>query len=51
MESLSGHAIVAGYGRVGSMVCEELAAAGQPFVVVDVSPRGSRRSRARASSA
>ena len=37
MESLSGHAIVAGYGRVGSLVCEELAAAGQPFVVVDLS--------------
>ncbi len=35
IETLSGHAIVAGYGRVGSLVCEELAAAEQPFVVVD----------------
>jgi voltage-gated potassium channel len=35
IETLSGHTIVAGYGRVGSLVCEELAAAGQPFVVVD----------------
>jgi voltage-gated potassium channel len=37
IESLSGHTIVAGYGRVGSLVCEELAAADQPFVVVDQS--------------
>lgn len=37
IESLSGHTIVAGYGRVGSLVCEELTAAGQPFVVVDQS--------------
>ncbi len=37
IESLSEHTIVAGYGRVGSLVCEELAAAEQPFVIVDLS--------------
>lgn len=38
IDSLSGHTIVAGYGRVGALVCAELAAAEQPFVVVDLSP-------------
>jgi voltage-gated potassium channel len=37
IETLSQHTIVAGYGRVGSLVCDELAAADQPFVVVDLS--------------
>ncbi len=37
IETLSAHTIVAGYGRVGALVCEELAAAGQSFVVVDLS--------------
>lgn len=37
IETMSGHAIIAGYGRVGSLVCEELAAGEQPFVVVDLS--------------
>jgi voltage-gated potassium channel len=37
IETLAQHTIVAGYGRVGSLVCDELAAAGQPFVVVDSS--------------
>jgi voltage-gated potassium channel len=35
IETLTQHTIVAGYGRVGALVCEELAAAGQPFIVVD----------------
>src|SRR5262249_4044307 len=37
IETLSQHTIVAGYGRVGALVCDELAAAEQPFVVVDQS--------------
>jgi voltage-gated potassium channel len=37
IETLSQHTIVAGYGRVGALVCDELAAADQPFVVVDLS--------------
>ena len=32
---LSGHYIICGYGRVGRVVCRELARAGVPFVVVD----------------
>jgi voltage-gated potassium channel len=36
IELLSGHTIVAGYGRVGSLVCDELAAREQPFVVVEL---------------
>ena len=51
IETLSGHTIVAGYGRVGALVCDELAAAGQPFVVVDLRTIGPRRSRPGASSA
>jgi voltage-gated potassium channel len=38
IEALTQHTIVAGFGRVGALVCEELAAADQPFVVVDRSP-------------
>lgn len=32
---LQGHTIVAGFGRMGSLICNELAAAGQPFVLID----------------
>lgn len=35
IEHLSGHYIVAGMGRVGSVVCTTLAEQGVPFVVVD----------------
>lgn len=38
IDSLRDHTIVAGLGRMGSLVCEELAAAGEPFVVIDQSP-------------
>ena len=34
LESLKDHFVVCGYGRMGSIVCEELAAEGRPFVVV-----------------
>jgi voltage-gated potassium channel len=36
IESLSGHTIVVGYGRVGSLVCEELAARKHPFVIIEL---------------
>ncbi|QEH37446.1 Inner membrane protein YbaL [Aquisphaera giovannonii] len=36
--NLTGHTIVAGYGRVGAMVCEGLAGAGMPFVVIEQDP-------------
>ena len=35
IERLFGHAVVCGYGRVGRILCAELAEAGTPFVVVD----------------
>jgi voltage-gated potassium channel len=35
IDSLSGHTIVAGFGRMGSLVCEELAAAEEPFVLIE----------------
>ncbi len=38
IESLSGHIIVTGLGRIGSLVCNELEAAGEPFVLVEQNP-------------
>lgn len=35
IQMLQGHTIVAGFGRMGSLICHELAAAGQPFVLID----------------
>jgi voltage-gated potassium channel len=38
IDRLSGHTVVAGYGRVGETVCEGLTAVGSPFVVIELSP-------------
>ncbi len=38
IEMLSGHTIVAGYGRAGGLVCHELKDRGLPFVVIELSP-------------
>jgi voltage-gated potassium channel len=38
IDLLDNHIIVAGYGRVGSLVCSELTAAGIAFVVIERSP-------------
>ncbi len=35
IEALHGHVIVVGLGRMGSLICSELAEAGVPFVVID----------------
>jgi voltage-gated potassium channel len=37
IHGLSQHTIVVGYGRVGGLVCDELADREQPFVVIDLS--------------
>jgi voltage-gated potassium channel len=37
IEMLTDHTIVAGYGRVGGLVADELAAANVPFVVIELS--------------
>ena len=38
IQTLSGHTIVAGFGRLGGLVCDELTAREKPFVVIDLSP-------------
>lgn len=43
--ALSGHTIVAGAGRVGSVVAETLAEEGAQFVVVDVSPEAEQHAK------
>jgi voltage-gated potassium channel len=35
IETLRGHTIVAGFGRVGALVCEELAGSEMPFVIIE----------------
>jgi voltage-gated potassium channel len=35
IDELHGHTIVAGVGRMGTLVCEELAEAGLPFVIIE----------------
>lgn len=37
IDALDGHSIIAGFGRVGSLVCDELAASEIPFVVIEKS--------------
>jgi voltage-gated potassium channel len=38
IETLQDHTIVVGYGRMGSLLCQDLKAADVPFVLVDNSP-------------
>jgi voltage-gated potassium channel len=38
IETLSGHTVVAGFGRVGALVCDEMAEVEIPFVVVELQP-------------
>lgn len=38
IETLKDHTIVAGFGRVGGLVSEELAAVGLPFVIIEPAP-------------
>ncbi len=38
VEKMSHHYIVCGFGRMGQQVCEELAEAGAPFVVIEKEP-------------
>jgi voltage-gated potassium channel len=39
IELLKDHTVVAGFGRVGTLVCEELAVAELPFVVIELAPQ------------
>jgi voltage-gated potassium channel len=47
IETLTGHVIVAGLGRVGRQAVEELAAANALFVVIDPSPAAAEHAQAR----
>ncbi len=37
IQTLSGHTVIAGYGHLGSLICDELAAREKPFVLIEVS--------------
>jgi voltage-gated potassium channel len=37
IEELKGHIVVAGYGRMGTLLCAELRTAGEPFVLIEAS--------------
>jgi voltage-gated potassium channel len=39
IETLEEHTIVAGYGRVGALVCEGLAGTERPFVIIEQNPQ------------
>src|SRR5262245_9217364 len=41
IQSLTGHIVIAGFGRLGGLICEELAVRQKPFVVIDQSPERS----------
>ena len=45
--ALDGHTILAGYGRVGTVIGEGLIAAGMPFVLIEDAERPRRRRPAR----
>jgi voltage-gated potassium channel len=47
IELLTGHTIVAGYGRVGALVCDELATHALPFVVVELTHERAAMAEAR----
>ena len=38
IEELNGHTIVTGYGRMGSLLCTEMTATSQPFVLIERDP-------------
>ena len=42
IDQLENHYIICGYGRVGRRAAEEMAASGEPFVVLDSTPRRSK---------
>ncbi|HEX6121029.1 MAG TPA: cation:proton antiporter [Dongiaceae bacterium] len=44
-EGLQGHAIIAGYGRIGAAVAERVSKAGIPWVAIDSDPNNVNRAR------
>jgi len=47
LEDISGHFILCGHGRIGSIIAEELEAQGVPFVVIERDPQRAQQFRAR----
>lgn len=47
IDQLTGHTIIAGYGRVGALVCDELVARGLAFVVIELDAERSAEVRDR----
>ena len=47
IDKLENHFIICGYGRVGRRAAEEIAAAGEPFVVLDLNPAALEMARER----
>ena len=47
IQTLSDHIIVAGFGRLGGMICDELTAREKKFVVIDLSPERAATADAR----
>jgi voltage-gated potassium channel len=47
IESLRGHTIVAGFGRVGALVCEGLSGSDRPFVIIEQEPERAAEMAAR----
>jgi voltage-gated potassium channel len=47
IQSLSGHIVIAGFGRLGGLICDELAAREQVFVLIDQSPERAATAEAR----
>ena len=45
IESLAGHTVIAGFGRVGSVACQSLADEGGDFVIVDSSQSAAEEAR------
>ena len=47
IQTMSGHTIIAGFGRLGGLICDELAAREKPFVLIDLSQERAAMAEAR----
>jgi voltage-gated potassium channel len=47
IQTMSGHTIIAGFGRLGGLICEELTVREKPFVLIDLSHERSAMAEAR----
>ncbi len=47
IQTLSGHIIVAGFGRLGGLICDELTVREKPFVLIDLSQERAAMAEAR----